>query len=31
MAAGILPKKTWDRDFKCESDVPDFKDLSENF
>ena len=31
MAAGILPKKTWVRDFNCTSNVPDFSELSENF
>ncbi|KAL8641852.1 MAG: hypothetical protein Q9228_001399 [Teloschistes exilis] len=31
MAAGILPKKTWQRDFNCTSDIPDFKDLPENY
>ena len=31
MANGILPKKTWDRDFNCTTDVPDFEGLSENY
>ncbi|KAI4209807.1 MAG: hypothetical protein LQ351_007276 [Letrouitia transgressa] len=31
LAAGILPKKTWQRDFNCTSSVPDFKDLPENY
>ncbi|KAI4286656.1 MAG: hypothetical protein L6R35_004093 [Caloplaca aegaea] len=31
MAAGILPKKTWQRDFNCTANVPDFKDLPENY
>ncbi|KAL8628254.1 hypothetical protein Q9189_006026 [Teloschistes chrysophthalmus] len=31
MAAGILPKKTWQRDFNCTTDIPDFKDLPENY
>ncbi|KAL8715811.1 MAG: hypothetical protein Q9220_000478 [cf. Caloplaca sp. 1 TL-2023] len=31
MAAGILPKKTWQRDFNCTSNIPDFKDLPENY
>ncbi|KAL8786635.1 MAG: hypothetical protein Q9213_002664 [Squamulea squamosa] len=31
MAAGILPKKTWQRDFNCTADIPDFADLPENF
>ncbi|KAL9636065.1 MAG: hypothetical protein Q9164_003063 [Protoblastenia rupestris] len=31
MANGILPKKTWDRDFNCTTDVSDFEGLSENY
>ncbi|KAI4155524.1 MAG: hypothetical protein L6R39_001217 [Caloplaca ligustica] len=31
LAAGILPKKTWQRDFNCTSNIPDFKDLPENY
>ncbi|KAL9580029.1 MAG: hypothetical protein Q9212_004734 [Teloschistes hypoglaucus] len=31
MAAGVLPKKTWQRDFNCTSDIPDFKNLPENY
>ncbi|KAL8705489.1 MAG: hypothetical protein Q9201_001420 [Fulgogasparrea decipioides] len=31
MAAGILPKKTWQRDFNCTTSVPDFKDLPESY
>lgn len=33
LKAGILPEKAWDRDFNCDSDVPDFGDegLSENY
>ncbi|KAL8736700.1 MAG: hypothetical protein Q9166_000066 [cf. Caloplaca sp. 2 TL-2023] len=31
LAAGILPKKTWQRDFNCSSSVPDFDDLPENY
>ncbi|KAL9604638.1 MAG: hypothetical protein Q9219_000358 [cf. Caloplaca sp. 3 TL-2023] len=31
LAAGILPKKTWQRDFNCTSNVPDFKDLPESY
>ncbi|KAL8840758.1 MAG: hypothetical protein Q9170_001196 [Blastenia crenularia] len=31
MAAGILPKKTWQRDFNCTTNVPDFKDLPESY
>ena len=31
MQAGILPQKTWDRDFNCTTDVPDFKGLSETY
>ncbi|KAL8860508.1 MAG: hypothetical protein Q9178_003167 [Gyalolechia marmorata] len=31
MAAGILPKKTWQRDFNCTADVPDFADLPETY
>ncbi|KAJ3552782.1 hypothetical protein NPX13_g11035 [Xylaria arbuscula] len=26
LAAGILPAKAYDRDFNCDSDVPDFGD-----
>ncbi|KAL8765735.1 MAG: hypothetical protein Q9209_007300 [Squamulea sp. 1 TL-2023] len=31
VAAGILPKKTWQRDFNCTADIPDFADLPENY
>ncbi|KAI1770400.1 glycoside hydrolase family 5 protein [Hypoxylon cercidicola] len=31
LAAGILPAKAYDKDFNCDSDVPDFSDLSETF
>lgn len=31
LAAGILPSKAYDKDFNCDSDVPDFSDLSETF
>ncbi|KAI4278051.1 MAG: hypothetical protein LQ337_001322 [Flavoplaca oasis] len=31
LAAGILPKKTWQREFNCTADVPDFADLPENY
>lgn len=31
MANNILPKKTWDRNFNCTSDVPDFHGLSEDY
>lgn len=31
MNAGILPKKTWQRDFNCTTDVPDFKDPLHSF
>ena len=31
MEAGILPQKTWLRDFNCTQVVPDFKDLPENY
>ncbi|KAL8719800.1 MAG: hypothetical protein Q9225_003235 [Loekoesia sp. 1 TL-2023] len=31
MAAGILPKKTWQRDFNCTTNIPDFKNLPENY
>lgn len=27
MAAGILPKKVWERDFNCEQEVDDFEEL----
>ncbi|KAI4126805.1 MAG: hypothetical protein LQ338_003564 [Usnochroma carphineum] len=31
LAAGILPKTTWQRDFNCTSNVPDFKNLPDNY
>ncbi|KAI1380405.1 glycoside hydrolase family 5 protein [Hypoxylon crocopeplum] len=31
LAAGILPAKAYDKDFNCDSDVPDFQGLSETF
>ncbi|KAI4195679.1 MAG: hypothetical protein LQ346_003372 [Caloplaca aetnensis] len=31
MDAGILPKKTWQRDFNCTTNIPDFNDLPENY
>lgn len=31
MAAGVLPKRTWERDFNCTTVVPDFADLSETY
>ncbi|KAL9003365.1 MAG: hypothetical protein Q9188_003759 [Gyalolechia gomerana] len=31
MNAGILPKKTWQRDFNCTTNVPGFKNLPENY
>ncbi|KAI4268930.1 MAG: hypothetical protein L6R38_007666 [Xanthoria sp. 2 TBL-2021] len=31
MAAGTLPKKTWQRDFNCTADIPDFADLPETY
>ncbi|KAK4693069.1 glucan 1,3-beta-glucosidase, partial [Lecanoromycetidae sp. Uapishka_2] len=31
MAAGILPKKVWDRNFNCTSSLPSFDGLSENY
>ncbi|KAI1078113.1 glycoside hydrolase family 5 protein [Whalleya microplaca] len=31
LAAGILPTKAYDKDFNCDSDVPDFAGLSETF
>jgi len=31
MAAGILPKKVWDRSFNCTGNVPSFNGLSENY
>jgi glucan 1,3-beta-glucosidase len=31
MDAGILPKKTWDRNFNCSSSVPDFNGLPETY
>ncbi|KAI2628750.1 glycoside hydrolase family 5 protein [Hypoxylon sp. NC1633] len=31
LAAGILPAKAYDKDFNCDSDVPDFAGLSETF
>ena len=31
MAAGILPQKTWNRDFNCTQAVPDFAGLPENY
>ncbi|KAI0009238.1 glycoside hydrolase family 5 protein [Xylariaceae sp. FL0662B] len=31
LAAGILPAKAYDKDFNCDSDVPDFTGLSETF
>ncbi|KAI0966182.1 glycoside hydrolase family 5 protein [Xylaria arbuscula] len=31
LAAGILPAKAYDRDFNCDSDVPDFSGLSETY
>ncbi|KAL9000694.1 MAG: hypothetical protein Q9169_000730 [Polycauliona sp. 2 TL-2023] len=31
MAAGTLPKKTWQRDFNCTADIPDFADLPESY
>lgn len=31
MDAGILPKRTWERDFNCSTPVPDFKELSESY
>jgi glucan 1,3-beta-glucosidase len=30
MKAGILPKKSWIRDFECDSPVEGFRDLSES-
>lgn len=29
MAAGVLPKKVWERDFNCTQQIPDFKALPE--
>ena len=29
--AGILPQKTWDRDFNCTQTVPNFSGLPENY
>ncbi|KAI1867277.1 uncharacterized protein JN550_007008 [Neoarthrinium moseri] len=31
LAAGILPAKAYEKDFSCDSDVPDFSGLSENY
>ncbi|KAI0839747.1 glycoside hydrolase family 5 protein [Hypoxylon sp. FL0890] len=31
LAAGILPSKAYDKDFNCDSDVPDFSGLSETY
>lgn len=31
MAAGILPTKTWNRDFNCTTNVDDFSGLSETY
>lgn len=31
MNAGILPAKTWLRDFNCTTDVEDFSGLSETY
>ncbi|KAI2463731.1 glycoside hydrolase family 5 protein [Annulohypoxylon bovei var. microspora] len=31
LAAGILPAKAYDKDFNCDSDVPDFSGLSETY
>ncbi|KAI5865952.1 glycoside hydrolase family 5 protein [Durotheca rogersii] len=31
LAAGILPAKAYDKDFNCDSEVPDFAGLSETF
>jgi glucan 1,3-beta-glucosidase len=31
LAAGILPEKAYDRDFDCDSDVPDFAGLPETY
>lgn len=31
MEAGVLPKRTWERDFNCTTDVPNFGDLSESY
>ncbi|KAI1124545.1 glycoside hydrolase family 5 protein [Nemania abortiva] len=31
LAAGILPAKAYDRDFNCDSDVPDFSGLVETY
>lgn len=31
LEAGILPAKAYDKDFKCDSTVPDFKGLSETY
>ncbi|KAH9884101.1 glycoside hydrolase family 5 protein [Xylariomycetidae sp. FL2044] len=31
LAAGILPEKAYDKDFNCDSDVPDFSGLAETY
>lgn len=31
MAAGILPAKAYEPEFKCGDDIPDFGDLAENY
>lgn len=31
LAAGILPAKAYDKEFKCDSDVPDFSGLAETY
>lgn len=29
--AGILPKRTWERDFNCSTPVPGFRELGESY